>query len=132
MRPPRLEVQKVKYGELFRCLAEQEQAMTAAEQLFLVMGKCSATLLGMLIFYADPVSYFADGYALLKHYHFDVRKVRYGELFRLFAEQEQALASAEQLFLIQGEVFPDLHGMLIFYTPPTSRQCDPPEHEWST
>jgi hypothetical protein len=54
MRPPRLDVQKVKYGELFRCLAEQEQAMTSAEQLFLVMGKCSTTLLGMFIFLCGP------------------------------------------------------------------------------
>jgi len=118
MKPKPLDVLKVKYGELFRYLAEQEQAMTSAEQLFLMQGDAIEGIPGMHIFYSDPEAYFKDEWELLRPAHLDIRKVKYGELFRILAEHEQVLTSAKQIFLIQGEVFPDLHGMLIFYTEP--------------
>jgi len=134
MKPKPLDVLKVKYGELFRYLAEQEQTMTSAEQLYLVRGEVFDGLHGMLIFYADPVAYFMDEHAVMEPLlkSLDIREVKYGELFRYLAEQKQAMTSAEQLFLVQGEVYPELHGMLIFYAPVISRQCDPPVREEPT
>jgi hypothetical protein len=70
----------------------------------------------MHIFYSDPASYFSDGQEFPQISKPEIRKVKYGELFRILAEHEQVMASAKQIFLIQGEVFPDLHGMLVFYT----------------
>jgi len=118
MKPKPLDVLKVKYGELFRYLAEQEQAMTSAEQLFLMQGDAIEGIPGLHIFYTDPEVYFKGEWEIMKSAPPEIRIVKYGELFRILAEQEQVMASAKQIFLIQGEVFPDLHGMLIFYTDP--------------
>ena len=55
-------------------------------------------------------------------------KVAYGKLFSILAAQEQAM-SAGEVYVAQGD-FAGCGAMLILY--PTSRPCDPTEHEAPT
>ena len=60
---------------------------------------------------------------------FKIRKIEYGKLFRLLAEQERAMTAAKPLLVGQGELLPGCCAMVILWPGAKSRQCDPPEPE---